>query len=302
MNLAKALGLDLRAAAPGRGTIVAFVGAGGKTSALFALAEEALRSSGPAPVIVTTTTHIADPRREWGRPPLRVVVAPQLAVETVMDGESPVAAAIRGGAQNDAPKSDGELVVVASGEIQPDPGKASPAKLVGVHPSRCAELAAQRGLLLVEADGSRGRPVKAPSGREPAVPALCDIVVGVVGLDCLGSPLDVASAHRPEILGPLVGCPPGRRIEPRHIDALVRAPDGLFKGAPPDARRILLLNKAEVGDAGAIREILALLGAAGEAERPCDRVLVCSLEREEILDVIELRRSSDAERGRSFQP
>jgi len=298
MDLAKAFGIDICAPPPGRGLVVAFVGAGGKTSAIFALAAEAIRASsagaprasGLAPVIVTTTTRIADPRLEAGRPPLKVILAPELAAEEPpRDGTAALAAAIRGGARGDA------VLVVATGEIPADPESGAPAKLSGIRPSRCAELAALCDLLLIEADGSRGRPVKAPGGGEPAAPTLCDIVVGVVGLDCLGAPLGEAIAHRPEIFGPLAGCAPGEAIGPRHVAALIRAPGGLFKGAPAAARRVLLLNKADASDAGALRELLALLGAplgaAGEAKAgpraPRGRVAVCSLRRGEILETLE---------------
>lgn len=307
MDLAKAFGIDFSAPPPGRGLVVAFVGAGGKTSALFALAAEAIRAaaagapraSGLAPVIATTTTRIADPRLEAGRPPLKVILAPELAsAEPPRDGAATLAEAIRGGARNGglsrAEAPGNAVVVAASGEIPADQESGSPAKLAGIRPSRCAELAALCDLLLVEADGSRGRPVKAPGESEPAVPTLCDIVVGAVGLDCLGEPLGEAIAHRPEIFSPLVGCAPGEAISPCHVAALIRAPGGLFKGTPAAARRILLLNKADASDAGALRELLALLdaplGAAGKTAEGlashCGRVAVCSLRRGEILETL----------------
>jgi len=308
MDLAKALGIDFDAPPPGRGLVVAFVGAGGKTSALFALAAEAIRedaggaprASGHPRVIVTTTTRIADPRLEAGRPPLKVILAPELAAaEPPRGGAAALAEAIRGGARNGglsrAEAQGDAVVVVASGEIPADPESGAPAKLAGIRPPRCAELAALCDLLLVEADGSRGRPVKAPGEGEPAVPTLCDIIVGVVGLDCLGESLGEAIAHRPGIFGPLAGCAPGEAIRPRHVAALIRAPGGLFKGAPTAARKILLLNKADASDAGALRELLALLSAplsaAGETAAGlgarCGRVAVCSLKRGEILETLE---------------
>ena len=68
MRLAEALEPFLPPVAGG--AVTALVGAGGKTSALFCLAAE-LMDAGTR-VLVTTTTHIHDPRHEAGRPPLRV--------------------------------------------------------------------------------------------------------------------------------------------------------------------------------------------------------------------------------------
>jgi len=300
MDLAQALGLALGADPTSPGKTVAFVGAGGKTSALFELAREALRAvkgtkaPGLAQVIITTTTHIADPRREPGRPPLAVVVSPGLAAGTGTASPSPREDRAR---VADAPID--ACVVVAAGEIPADDSTGAPAKLSGVHPSRCGELAARCRFLLVEADGSRGRAIKAPAAFEPEIPASCDLVVGVIGLDCLGAPLGEASAHRPERFGPLTGCAPGEPIGPRHVDALVRAPEGLFKGAPPKARRILLLNKADVAEKPAIEELLALLKAPGRAAPPCDRVIACSLKRREILGVIDFGQDESVSGERS---
>jgi len=252
-GLAAALGL---AAGPVRAPrrIVAFVGAGGKTSAMFAAAE----SGAPASVIVTTTTMIRDPRLEEGRRFGSVLLDSRL-------GRS-------GGVAEDFPlrrRYAGSVPTVVASEALPAEGK-----LRGIHPARAAELAAACDLLLVEADGARGRSIKAPSPTEPVVPPVTDLVVGLVGLDCLGAPLDERIAHRPELLGPLVGCASGEPIRPRHIVALVCSPDGLFKGCPDGARRLLLLNKIDIAHRAAVEELLGLLA---EKPIPAGRILVCSL-------------------------
>ena len=129
--------------------------------------------------------------------------------------------------------------------------------------------------ILVEADGARGLPVKAPAGHEPVVPSRSDAVIGVVGLDCLGRPLHADHVHRPVEFARVTGLAPGAPITAEAIVRLARAPEGLFKGVAAAARRIVLLNKADsdtLTDQGRILAGLML----GQAE-PVERVLVTCL-------------------------
>ena len=52
--------------------------------------------------------------------------------------------------------------------------------------------------LLVEADGSRQRPLKAPAGHEPPIPTWVEAVVVLAGLSAMGQPLSASFVHRPE--------------------------------------------------------------------------------------------------------
>jgi probable selenium-dependent hydroxylase accessory protein YqeC len=218
MNLADAL-LPLLA---GTGGVIAFVGGGGKTSGLFRLAVEA---GGRFPsILVTTTTHVLDPRTEAGRPPLRLVLRPDL--ETPQPG-------------GPLPAPSAGITVLAARDGVPG------GKIKGIHPGWIPELAARWGLVLVEADGSKGRPVKAPAGHEPVLPPGAGPVVGVVGLDCLGRAMDEETVHRPACFQAVTGCAPGEPIRWEHLRALVAHPDGLFKGA--SGPRVVLLNKADAG-------------------------------------------------------
>lgn len=257
LDLAAELGLP-KDRGGGPSVVVAFVGGGGKTSAMFASAA-AVRS---ARVIVTTTTHIRDPRQEAGRIVDRVFVDARL-------GTAP------SGGANAAPipvPGAGPLVVASGYE-------AGSGRLVGIHPSRIEELAAASDLVLVEADGSRCLPVKAPAGHEPAMPERADIVVGVVGLECLGAPMCANSVHRPELFGPLSGCLAGQAIGPEHIASLLRAPEGLFKRCPRKAKRVALFNKADAASPAAIQALLELISAD---QATVDLVLVCSLKYGEL--------------------
>ena len=251
MNLADAL-LPLLPGLPAGG-VVALVGGGGKTSALFGLAGD-LAGLGHG-VLLTTTTHIFDPRIE-GRSFDRVELLPALG------RPGPGAGAAFG------PARAGERVVLGSEVLTQGH------KLRGIHPSQVPALRRTWPFVLVEADGAKGLPVKAPAGHEPVLPAHTDLVLGVIGLDCLGRPMDALTVHRPERFGPVAGCADGEPIRLRHLQALVRARSGLFKGAPEGARRVVLLNKADRSELDPAGLLLWLRDSGG---LDADLVLLCSL-------------------------
>lgn len=278
MDLVGALGIGER---DGRFPLIAaFVGAGGKTSAIFALADAAADFG----VTITTTTHIRDPRLEKGRRFDRVLIDPELARQRRYPSMPPHRFASSRGAPP---------LIVASGVI------AEEGKLVGIYPERADEIAAQCDILLVEADGSRGRPIKAPAAQEPVIPPRSAIVVGLVGLDCLGAPLCAATAHRPELLTGITGCTEGETIEAGHIAALIRSPRGLFSKCPPGSRRVVLLNKAELLSPG---RIFALLDLIKQNPGSADMVIACSLAGRKIFETMNLKSTNTKSRKEGGAP
>jgi probable selenium-dependent hydroxylase accessory protein YqeC len=222
---------------------VALVGAGGKTSSMFALARAAAEAG--ARVLVTTTTRILDPSRVSEREGAgfgRLLIEAEPMSEKA---RARIAAA-------------GDRVVLAAG-IEGD-------KLVGIAPDEVDALAPLFDLCLVEADGSRGLPIKAPSDREPVIPQSAAAVLGFVGLEALGAPMDGRAVHRPELFGPLVGCALGSAIRVEHVVALAFSPEGLFKGAPRGASRIVVLNKADLCPPEAAEECRRAILESGAAD------------------------------------
>jgi molybdenum cofactor cytidylyltransferase len=98
--------------------------------------------------------------------------------------------------------------------------------------------------LLVEADGSRERPLKAPGSHEPPIPDFANLVVVVAGLSGLDKPLEPGWVHRPERFAELTGLSPGDRIGPDAIANVLVHPEGGLKNIPSRARRVVLLNQA----------------------------------------------------------
>ena len=255
MKLADALWPFLR----GPSGVIALVGAGGKTSVLFALAEELAGLGFGA--LLTTTTQIFDPRGE-GRSFDRLELVPAMALPLPPG---------TGAEPGIVPGRPGQRVVLAAEAM-------ATGKLRGIHPSRVAGLARDWPFVLVEADGSRGLPLKAPGDHEPVLPAQAGLVLGLIGLSCLGRPMDATTVHRPERFGPVAGCAAGEPIRPEHLLALTRSRDGLFKGAPAGARRVLLLNQADCSGLDPAGLATWLRGAGG---LDADGVLLCSLAAEE---------------------
>lgn len=224
-TLASALGVAA-------GEVVAFVGAGGKTTALFRLADEIAAAGGR--VVTTTTTRLA--AAEAARA--------QVHVRTLAALPAALAAARH---------------VLLTGGID-----AAADKALGVDPETLCALRLPGVTLLVEADGSRRLPFKAPAEHEPVVPPCATLVVWVVGIDAVGQPLDAAHVHRPELVARIH---PGAAVTPEMVAAVANHPQGGGKNVPPGARMALLVNK--VGDDDSLRraqEIAAGALAAGRFE------------------------------------
>ena len=99
-----------------------------------------------------------------------------------------------------------------------------------------AELCELADYVLVEADGSRGLPLKAHLPHEPVLPQEAGQVIAVLGLTGLGRPIAEA-AHRPERYAGLAGCAPERAARVLGAEAL---------------HTRVLLNQADAADGTAL--------------------------------------------------
>jgi molybdenum cofactor cytidylyltransferase len=212
VTLAEALGLA-------GDEVVALVGGGGKTTAMFRLAREIVERGGRA--ITTTTTHIFA---------AQIALAPAhvLAADATRETVSSALAAHRH--------------VLVIGATNAGSGRAAGASLELFRrlrawlPGVC---------LLNEADGSRMRPFKAPAPHEPVIPEETTLVVPMVGADVFGQTLDDEHVHRPELVSALSGVPLGAVITPEVVARVLAHAEGGRKGVPAGARVVALINQVD---------------------------------------------------------
>jgi molybdenum cofactor cytidylyltransferase len=197
--------------------VVAFVGAGGKSSAILRVARE-LREAGVKVLAAPTTKMLVEEAEGVG--PLVTSESGDDLPEKIAEKLAELGAASAGGA-------------TSSGE-----------RIVGIEPSLVPALAPKDGVTLVEADGSRRLPLKGTAEHEPALPDGVTLVVAVGGVRALGKPVDEEHVHRPEVFSTLTGVGHGHTITPA---AFARALLAGLRDVPEGARRAALLADVRPG-------------------------------------------------------
>ncbi len=218
----------------GLGELVAFVGGGGKTSTMFRLAGE-LVAAGQV-VVTTTTTRIFA---------AQVGLAPAHGVAGELSYEALAEMLAR------------HRHVLVTGPVDDGEGKAR-----GAAPEVVEGLLGLPGAqsVLIEADGSRMRPFKAPAEHEPVIPGRTTLAVPVVGADVFGAALGPAHVHRPELVAALAAVTDGAFVTPALVARVLLHEQGGLKNIPAGARVIPFINKVETAETLALaRETAALL-------------------------------------------
>lgn len=211
--------------------VVSLVGGGGKTTLMFALAQE-LASTGQS-VITTTTTRIFEPS------------APDACLILEPSEEKMLTRLLRELGRH-------RYITLASERLPSG-------KLKGISPELVARLAEleQVSYIIVEADGAARKPLKAPNATEPVIPQNTSLVIPIVGIDALGLKLTEENVFRPEIVSRLTGLPIGAVVSAEAIAILMTHAEGIIKGSPTHARIIPLINKMDLAQGLARAEDLA---------------------------------------------
>jgi molybdenum cofactor cytidylyltransferase len=229
------------------GEVVALVGAGGKTTAMFLLANELATSMR---VLTTTSTRIFAAQTKDS--PVHVTFDPrQQAIADLLPQLDRAIAAY------------GQALL--TGPPDPDSDKVS-----GVSPDTIDSLAGSGrfDVIINEADGSRTLPLKAPAAHEPVIPPCTTLVIPTAGLDVVAQPLGDDTVHRAELISQLTGTALGQPVTADTVARLLCHPEGGLKKVPAQARVVPLLNKVD--------ETLGRDGLKG-ARDIADKLLRCDL-------------------------
>lgn len=218
------------------GDVVCIVGAGGKTSLMYLLAQEA-RQAGLR-VLVTTSTRLNMPHQEQYD---RIDTSGGLFAQTDISAAG-IYVGVRAGAEG------GKVAAVDMDHLCRQQGRFD--------------------LMLIEADGAAGKSLKGWKKTEPVVPGWTSKTIGLVDIQTVGRRISDELVHRLEIFLQLTSAQPGDRICISHLCRLISHPEGLFRTA--QGARVLCINKVESGNdlhnANELRRNLGSLDCMGALE------------------------------------
>ncbi|WP_338727480.1 selenium cofactor biosynthesis protein YqeC [Haladaptatus sp. DJG-WS-42] len=201
MDIAEALAADAG--------LVCVVGAGGKKTTLYTLANRLSRA------IVTATVRIPIFDAEVG--------------DVVVTGD-PVSALDS--------SHDWPLGLVAARKRED--------RYEGYDPAIVDRLAAATDApVLVKADGARTRLLKAPNDREPQLPKTADTVIPIASARAVGKPLAETHVHRPERVADVTGTALGHELTPVDVATILASEQGGLKGVPEGATALPLINMVD---------------------------------------------------------
>jgi probable selenium-dependent hydroxylase accessory protein YqeC len=202
----------------GRDRVISLCGAGGKTTLMFSLARE-FAAAGEK-VLITTTTKLAMAECQDRFPVFKAGSAGEILRRACF---GPGAIVVHAGQSENSEK----LIGFSRGVID------------------AVSAAGVFDRILIEADGSRRRPLKAPDAREPVFADTTDAVVIVAGLNGIGKVLCAETTFRAEIWSRLSGLKIGDIITPDSVARVIVHCDGAARRCPDGAKRVVFLNRAD---------------------------------------------------------
>ena len=171
-----------------KGHVVSLVGGGGKTTLLYAMASCCARKGWN--VLVSTTTHIM-------KPPDNVWAETAAARD----------------------------ILWKSGCYAVSGSAAQGGKLTMPPAQQLTQWMKMADLTLIEADGAKRMPCKAPAAHEPVILPQCDTVLAVAGASALGKPLKTV-CFRAEQAAELLGVSPDAALTPERLAKLLSSDQG----------------------------------------------------------------------------
>ncbi|MFO7952420.1 MAG: selenium cofactor biosynthesis protein YqeC [Bacillota bacterium] len=197
--------------------VVSFYGAGGKTTLISRLAAE-MNALG-LKTLFTTTTKIAKPLSI----PLFCNFSTRSLLNQLKEHYRDHSSAVLG------------TKLLADGKIE------------GITPDLVNHLYKELGITtLVEADGSRGLPLKGYAPYEPVLPPCSEYIIAVAGADALYAPFDQRFVHRPKELYQVVASGKEKTISETTLALAFKHMLDLGEKQAPQAQAFFILNKVDV--------------------------------------------------------
>ena len=193
-----------------KGDMISIVGAGGKTTLMFLLANE-LKNKGK--VLVTTTTKIYNPSEE---------------VDSLALGEEGYKFL----------KSINDNGIYAYGKYINAENK-----LIGADVEILNGLTDSFDYILVESDGSKRKDLKAWNNNEPVVSSITSNTIGVLSLKTINMEINSENIHRLKEFTSLTNSKEGQKVNLDTLIEVIFNKKGLFKEAIGE--KVLFLNKVD---------------------------------------------------------
>ena len=196
------------------GDVVAFIGAGGKTSLLVGLGYE-LAEAGWR-VLATTTTKLSTEQLDLFPCTMAAGAAPRAISQAL---------------------TEHQFVLlheqIRSGYVYGPPAEWTRQLLDSV----------DSDILLVEADDAAGMPFKAPMADEPQIPLETSVVISVASLRALGLPLDSDHVYNPAAMIDRYGFVENSPVKSAWLAQVLRDEALGLRGVPAEARVVVFLNQ-----------------------------------------------------------
>lgn len=219
-------GFELTSKIPSGNTpIVSIIGAGGKTSLMFQLAEEAKILG--ATVLVTTTT------RMW---------IPEKHQYDFIDLSGK-------GFASHTKKLTAGIYVAGINATQNS-------KMRGATEENLRESLNNFDLVLIEADGSATKPLKGWKNNEPVIIPETNYTIGIIDISTIGYLIATERIHRLNIFTELTKSSPGETLSVHHLQRLITAKTGLL--GKSQGKSFVYLSKME--SAQHLKDAISLRG------------------------------------------
>ena len=223
--------------------VVSLVGGGGKTTLLYAFARHCAAKGWR--VLVSTTTHIRQPGAHYA--------ADEAALAALWAAGQYAVAGV--------PAEQGKLTALPSEQL--------------------TRWMAQADIVLLEADGAKRLPCKAPAAHEPVLLPESDIVLAVAGLSALGRPLREV-CFRLEQACALLGAAPETLLTPELLARLLASEQGGRKQVGNRCFSVVLNQADDPARIAAGEQTLALLRKKAVAGVPAEQGKLTALPSEQL--------------------